>query len=128
MTDIGHLYAQCQLGISEAQFWSDRLAADALALEPGAAQRFAVLGPHALDKIAALWESRLPLIPVEGASIPLREHAQVSEYIASLRSEVKALDAATNADLDPSTHRMCQRLICEIDLLSDDARRIGVDL
>jgi hypothetical protein len=34
--------------------WSDRLAADALALEPGAAQRFAVLGTHALDNIAGV--------------------------------------------------------------------------
>jgi len=126
--DIIPLHAKCQLGISEAQSWSDRLATDALSLEPGAAQRFAVLGTHALDKITALWESRLPSIPTDGISPPQREYADISEYVASLRAEVTALDAATNPDLDPSTHRMCQRLIFEIDLLADDARRIGVTL
>lgn len=128
MTNIVKLHRQCEIGIAEAQLWSDRLAADALALEPGAAQRFAVLGTHALDTIASLWESRLPAIPASGPTDGSREHARFGDYLNVLRAEVSGLDAATDPDVDPSTQRMCKRIVLEIDLLLAEADRIGVEL
>ena len=128
MTDIVKLHRRCELGIAEAQLWSDRLAADALAAEPGPAQRFAVLGTHALDTIASLWESRLPSIPVDTSTELPTEHTQFGEYLNSLRAEIQSLDAATDPDVDPSTRRMCKRIIFEIDLLRDEADRTGVAL
>jgi hypothetical protein len=128
VTDIAKLHLQCEVGIAQAQHWSDRLATDALAIEPGPAQRFAVLGTHALDAIATLWESRLPSIPTDHNTKPSIEHARVGEYLQHLRNEVQALAAATDPDVDPSTQRMCKRIIFEIDLLFEEANRIGVEL
>lgn len=128
MTDIVKLHQRCELGIAEAQLWSDHLAADALAVEPGPAQRFAVLGTHALDTIAALWGSRLPSIPANTNTELPTEHTRVGEYLNQLRTEVQSLDAATDPDIDPSTRRMCKRIMFEIDLLLDEADRIGVEL
>lgn len=126
MTDIVKLHQQCELGIAEAQRWSDRLAADALAFEPGPGQRFAVLATHALDTIASLWESRLPSIPTETNTTASRQHSQVGEYLTSLQDEIQTLDAATDPDIDPSTKRMCKRITLEIELLLEEASRIGV--
>jgi len=128
VTNIIKLHQQCEVGIAQAQYWSDRLAADALAIEPGPAQRFSVLGTHALDAIAALWESRLPSIPTDHNTKPSIEHAGVGEYLQHLRNEVQALDMETDPDIDPSTQRMCKRIMFEIDLLIEEANRIGVEL
>jgi hypothetical protein len=128
VTDIVKLRQQCEVGIAQAQYWSDRLAADALATEPGPTQRFSVLGTHALDAIAALWESRLPSIPTNHNAKPAIEHAGVGEYLQHLRNEVQALDMETDPDIDPSTQRMCKRINFEIDLLCEEANRIGVEL
>ena len=45
-----------------------------------------------------------------------------------LRAEVTELENATDPDVDPSTKRMCRRIACEVDLLLEEANRLGVDL
>lgn len=129
MIDIAELHRRCLLGSAEAQLWSDHCASVALSSEPGSAQRFAIVATHALDNITALWQSRLPSIPHDdSASVVPRDQTHVGDYLNRLRADVIELDDATDPDVDPSTKRMCQRIACEVDLLLEEANRLGVDL
>lgn len=129
MIDIVDLHRRCLLGSAEAQLWSDRCASDARSTEPGSGQRFAIVATHALDNIATLWGSRLPSIPHDDSeSVVSRDRTHVGDYLNDLRTEVTELDNATDPDVDPSTKRMCRRIVCEVDLLLEEANRLGVDL
>lgn len=129
MTDIVDLHRRCLLGSAEAQLWSDRCASDARSSEPGSGQRFAIVATHSLDSIATLWESRLPSIPHDDSETAVpRDRTHVGHYLNELRTEVTELDNATDPDVDPSTKRMCRRITCEVDLLLEEANRLGVDL
>lgn len=129
MIDIVELRRRCLLGSAEAQLWSDRCASVASSSEPGSAQRFAIVATHALDNVTALWQSRLPSITRDdSASVVPRDRTQVVDYLNRLRADVIALDDATDPDVDPSTKRMCRRIACEVDLLIEEANRLGVDL
>jgi len=127
--DIVDLHRRCLLGSAEAQSWSDRCASDARSNEPGPGQRFAIIATHALDNISALWQSRLPSIPHDdSASVVPRDRTRVGDYLNELRADVAELENATDPDVDPSTKRMCRRIACEVDLLLEEANRLGVDL
>ena len=129
MIDIVELHRRCLLGSAEAQLWSDRCASVARSSKPGSGQRFAIVATHALDNITALWQSRLPSIPHDdSASIVPRDRTHVRDYLNRLRADVIELDDATDPDVDPSTKRMCRRIACEVDLLLEEANRLGVDL
>jgi hypothetical protein len=129
VSDIIDLHRRCLLGTAEAQLWSDRCASDARSSEPGSGQRFAIVATHALDNITALWQSRLPSIPHDGSALVVpRDRTHVGDYLHELRTEVTELENATNPDVDSSTKRMCRRIACEVDLLLEEANRLGVDL
>ena len=129
MIDIVDLHRRCLLGSAEAQSWSDRCASDARSSEPGSGQRLAIVATHALDNITALWQSRLPSIPHDDrASAVPRDRTHLGDYLDELRTEVTELANASDPDVDPSTKRMCRRIVCEVDLLIEEANRLGVDL
>ena len=129
MIDIVDLHRRCLLGSAEAQSWSDRCASDARSSEPGSGQRLAIVATHALDNITALWQSRLPSIPHDDrASAVPRDRTHLGNYLDELRTEVTELANASDPDVDPSTKRMCRRIACEVDLLIEEANRLGVDL
>ena len=129
MIDIVDLHRRCLLGSAEAQSWSDRCASDARSSEPGSGQRLAIVATHALDNITALWQSRLPSIPHDDRASALpRDRTHLGDYLDELRTEVTELANASDPDVDPSTKRMCRRIACEVDLLIEEANRLGVDL
>ena len=129
MIDSVDLHRRCLLGSAEAQSWSDRCASDARSSEPGSGQRLAIVATHALDNITALWQSRLPSIPHDDrASAVPRDRTHLGDYLDELRTEVTELANASDPDVDPSTKRMCRRIACEVDLLIEEANRLGVDL
>ena len=129
MIDIVDLHRRCLLGSAEAQSWSDRCASDARSSEPGSGQRLAIVATHALDNITALWQSRLPSIPHDDrASAVPRDRTHLGDYLDELRTEVTELANASDPDVDPLTKRMCRRIACEVDLLIEEANRLGVDL
>tara|TARA_A100001234_G_scaffold124099_1_gene108784 strand:+ start:1410 stop:1682 length:273 start_codon:yes stop_codon:yes gene_type:complete len=89
----------------------------------------AIVATHALDNITALWQSRLPSIPYDDrASVVPRDRTHIGDYLNELRAEVTELENASDPDVDPSTTRMCRRIACEVDLLLEEANRLGVDL
>ena len=57
-----------------------------------------------------------------------RDRTHVGDYLNELRADVTELENATDPDVDPSTKRMCRRIACEVDLLLEEANRLGVDL
>jgi hypothetical protein len=57
-----------------------------------------------------------------------RDRTHVGDYLHELRTEVTELENATDPDVDSSTKRMCRRIACEVDLLLEEANRLGVDL
>ena len=129
MIDIVDLHRRCLLGSAEAQSWSDRCASDARSSEPGSGQRLSIVATHTLDNITALWQSRLPSIPHDDrASAVPRDRTHLGDYLDELRTEVTELANASDPDVDPSTKRMCRRIACEVDLLIEEANRLGVDL
>ena len=129
MIDIVDLHRRCLLGSAEAQSWSDRCASDARSSEPGSGQRLAIVGTLALDYITGLWQSRIPSIPHDDrASAVPRDRTHLGDYLDELRTEVTELANASDPDVDPSTKRMCRRIACEVDLLIEEANRLGVDL
>lgn len=123
---IASLVDRCENGRRRAEAWAAHLATAALDAKPGPAQRLAIAASHRMTRIADLWATRRPTVPLEPAgdrptdALPAR--GSTDGLIAELERIVADADgllADADPDLDPATRDLGRRLRSEAtDLLA----------
>ncbi len=128
MTTISEIAARCIAFRNEAEQWSTAMADNARELSAGDEQRFSVIATHTFDEIARLWHSREPSIPADAVEQMSASGSadNVVAYLISTRNEVRNMERAIDRDVDSSTFRTCRRVLCELEMLIEDAQRLGL--